>query len=202
MKIRGIYRTGIFAGLVMFALAGCADIFRPGTGSGETIPEGMGLARINLNGSGARTAVPGSGGYYYTLDFTAERKPAVNKTLDGGSSLTVTVALEPAVWILEVKGYVDSSKASLKVTGNISVPITAGTEANFEVYLTPDFSSGGTGNLSYNISFSASVRGFLALYPIDDTPGTSQEIDISAGAGGAASGTLSGALPKGPTGRT
>jgi hypothetical protein len=64
------------------------------------------------------------------------------------------------------------------------------------VYLTPDFNSGGTGSLSYSISFPSTVsRAFFALYPLDapgtkDAPGTSRENAISAGAGGTAVATL------------
>jgi hypothetical protein len=185
----------MFAGLLILALASCANPFRPEISSGKNTPEanapkGKGLARINLNRTAARTALPDIGVYYFTLDFTAEGKPAIHETLDGGLSLAV--ALEPGVWTLEVKGYADSGKAALKVSGRSSVPIAAGTETSFEVYLTPDFSEAGTGDLSYSISFPASVRGFLGLYPIDDTPGKSQEIDISAGAGGTAAGILAG----------
>jgi hypothetical protein len=135
--------------------------------------------------------LPNIGGYYFTLEFTAPGKDPVTETLSGGS-MTCTAALEPEVWNLEVRGYTSSSRTDPpKVAGNISVPITEGTEASFNVYLTPDFSSGGTGGLDYSISFPASVRGWLGLYPIDDTPGTSQEIDISPSAGGTAGGTLS-----------
>jgi hypothetical protein len=128
------------------------------------------------------------------MDFTAPGKTSVNNVLSGGMS--VTVALEPAVWALEVKGYTDSTKSNLKVTGYASVPINAGTASSFDVYLTPNFSSGGTGSLAYNVSFPASVRGWLALYPMDDTPGTSREIDISSSAGAAAIDTLTD-LPEG-----
>jgi hypothetical protein len=51
------------------------------------------------------------------------------------------------------------------------------------VDLTPAFSSGGTGSLKYSISFPTPKRGFLGLYPIDNTPGTSHEIDISSSVG-------------------
>jgi hypothetical protein len=195
MKTNKIYRGWIFAGLLILALTGCADIFRPGTGSGELAggpaPQGMGTARISLNGSGARTVVPGSGDLYFTLGFTAPEKTEVNKTLSG-DNLTLTVALEPAVWTLEVRGYADSGHTDLKVRGSAAVPITAGTTSSFDVYLIPDFGSGETGSLNYSVGFPASVRGWLGLYPIDDTKGTSREIDISTGAGGSASNTLTG----------
>jgi hypothetical protein len=197
MKTKRIYRRGFVALAMILVLAACTD--PTGSGTGETIPQGMGLARIRLGaGEGVqsvvRTVLPGIEGYYFTLEFTAPGKTTVNKTLD--SVMSVTVALEPAVWTLEVKGYTNSSMTVLKVRGNISVPITAGTESSFDVYLTPDFRSGGTGTLNYSISFPASVRAVFGLYPIDDTPGTSHEIDISASAGGTAAGTLSN-LPEG-----
>jgi hypothetical protein len=154
----------------------------------------MGTARIRLNpGASARTVVPGIAEYYFTLEFTAPGKTTVNKALNG--SMTVMVALEPAVWTLEVKGYTDSTGADLKLSGRTSVPITMGTDSSFDVYLTPGFNSGGKGSLSYNISFPPSARGWFALYPLDDTPGTSREIDIS-GTGGNASDTLTD-LPEG-----
>jgi hypothetical protein len=196
MKTKRIYRRGFAALALIFSLAACT--VPAGSRTGETIPQGMGLARIRLGAgedaqSVVRTVLPGIEGYYFTLEFTAPGKTMVNKTLDG--VMNITVALEPAAWNLEVKGYTDSGMTTLKVKGSISVSITAGTESSFDVYLTPDFSSGGTGTLNYDISFPASVsRAILGLYPIDDTPGTSHEIDISLPAN--RTGTLS-ALPEG-----
>jgi hypothetical protein len=204
MKTKQNRRMGIaaLAGLLIFTLAACADILVPGASNGESIPEGMGLARIRLDAGGTpaqsvRTAVPDIGSYYFTLDFTAPGKTAVNKTLDGSvdSALTLTVALEPAVWTLAVKGYTNSGMGTLKVSGSISVPVTAGTAASFAVYLTPNLGSAGTGSLNYSISFPAGVRGFFGLYPLE-APGTSQEFDISPSAGGSASAVL-GSLPQG-----
>jgi hypothetical protein len=144
----------------------------------------MGLARINLDTGEARTAMPGIGSLnYFTLEFTAEGKTAVNKTLSG--SKTITVALEPALWTLKVKGYTSSSSTdSPQVSGTVSVPITAGVAQSFSVSLVPEFTSGGTGSLSYSISLPGSVRAGIGLYPIDNTPGTSREIDISQNASG------------------
>jgi formylglycine-generating enzyme required for sulfatase activity len=202
METNRIYRKGFAALALILTLAACTDLTGPGTGtgSGETIPPGMGLARIRLGIGGTvqsiRTIRPEIGGYYFTLKFTAPEKAPVNETLNGSESLTLTVALEPAVWNLEVKGYEDNSMSTPKVKGNISVSIIAGTSATFSVSLAPDFSSGGTGTLVYNISFPSSVRGWFGLYPIDNTPGLSQEIDISSNAGGTASDTITG-LPEG-----
>jgi hypothetical protein len=192
-KLKNLYRTGITALALFLTLAACNNLTEPGAGTSRAGIQGMGTARINLNGGEARTAVPGIAGYYFTLEFTASGKSTINETLNG--AMTVTVALEPAVWTLEVKGYADSAKTDLKLSGRTSVPITAGTDSSFDVYLTPDFSSGGKGSLSYNIGFPASARGWFALYPLDDTPGTSREIDIS-GTGGNASDTLTD-LPEG-----
>jgi hypothetical protein len=186
---------------LILALAACTNLTGPGAGSvpGKPIPQGTGLARIRLDAGESsrtvRTILPGAGSYYFTLEFTAPGKTPVNETLSSG--LTLTVALEPAVWTLEVKGYADSDMTALKATGRAGVPITAGTTSNCDVYLTPDFTSGAEGTLDYNISFPASVsRAFLALYPLD-APGTSavqaisRELDIST----SAAGTLS--LPEG-----
>jgi hypothetical protein len=187
-----------FAGLALFAFTACIDLTGPGSegASGNGIPQGMGLARIHLGG-GARTIVSDIEGYYFTLAFSAGGKTDEERTLTGSQSLTV--ALEPAVWNLEVKGYTDATKTSLRVTGRISVPVVEGTESDFTVYLAADFRSGGTGGLNYNISFPASTRGWLGLYPLD-VPGITDEIleerDISSGAGGTASGTFTD-LPEG-----
>jgi hypothetical protein len=206
MQINGTYGRGLATLALILTLTACNDLAGPGTGSGETIPAGMGLARIRLAAGGiapsVRTAVPGIGGYYFALKFTAPGKTDVDETLDGSvlPALTLTVALEPAVWSLTVKGYTDAAAYGAndppKVTGNISVPITGGTDANFDVYLSPDFGSGGTGTLSYSIALSIETsRAFLGLYPIDQTPATSEEIDISTYAGGTAIGNRT--LPEG-----
>jgi hypothetical protein len=190
MKTNRTYRMGYAALTLVLILAACTNIFRPEANSSEIVLEGMGTARIRLNaGESVRTVVPAMGTYYFTLDFTAPKKAAVNKALNGGANLTLTVVLEPAVWTLEVKGYADSAKTDLKVSGRASVPITAGIVSSFDVYLAPDFSSGGTGGLDYSISFPATARGTFGLYPIDDTLGTSREIAVS-DVGGTASGTL------------
>jgi hypothetical protein len=175
MNIRK-YHRGIFAGLLIIALGACADIIRPETGPEGAIPKGMGLARISLDGTGERTAVPTAN--YFTLDFTAAGKNAVSRTLEGG--LTLRVALEPGDWNLEVKGYADSSDTTTPLAmGSVIGSITAGTETNFEVWLLPNVGSGGTGNLDYSVSFPASTRGIFTLYPMDATPGNGREIVIS-----------------------
>jgi hypothetical protein len=190
------------AGVVLFAFTACIDLAGPGpgTGSGETIPPGMGLARIRLSAGGAaqsvRTLVPDSNLYYFTLKFSAPGKTDVTRDLSSGTT-TLTVFLEPAVWKLEVKGYADSAHTNLRAAGNSSVPIIGGADASFNVCLTPGFSSVNTGNLYYSIGLPAiPIRAFLGLYPIDDTPGTSEEHDISASGGGTATGTLP-QLPEG-----
>jgi hypothetical protein len=195
MKTKNTYTMGMTLA-VLFMLAACNALTGPEvrTGSGEPIPQGMGLAHIRLGGAKARTAVPNIGDYYYTLDFTAPGKPEKNEVLNGGTNLTV--ALEPAVWTLDVKGYADSTKTAIKARGSASISITAGTTASFEVYLTPDFNFAGEGSLFYSIVFPATVsRAFLSLDPLDapgtsDVPATSREIDISGSAEGSASGTL------------
>jgi hypothetical protein len=202
MRVKDIYRIGTM--VLILALTACTDVLGPetGSGSGGTIPQGMGLARINLGGGGGRTVVPGVGSYYFTLDFTAEGKAGISKVLNGGTSLTVV--LEPAVWNLEVKGYTDSSKNVLKAWGSVSVSVIAGAESHFNVYLARDFSTGGTGSLTYSIGLPANVsRAWFGLYPLDvpeTITGTitadTWEKDISSSAGGTASDTLAG-LPEG-----
>jgi hypothetical protein len=195
MKAKKIYTMGMaLTGVVLFAFTACADLAGPGTGSGETIPPGMGLARIRLGAGGAaqsiRTAVPDIGTLYFTLKFSASGKTDEIKNLSSGTT-TLTVFLEPAVWKLEVKGYADSAHTNLRAMGTSSVSISAGTDASFNVYLTPDVSSGNTGDLYYSIGLpTISIRAFLGIYPIDNTPGTSAEYDISASGGGTATGTL------------
>jgi hypothetical protein len=167
---------------MIFAVVACGDLTMPGADRlhEQTIPQGMGLARIRLGTSAqsvVRTILPDIGGYYFTLDFTAPGKTTVNRTLNGGV-MSLTVALEPAIWALEVKGYANSGMSDLKVRGSISVPITVGTESTFDVSLIPDFSALGTGTLDYTISFPGTVsRAFFCLYPMD-APDASREIDI------------------------
>jgi hypothetical protein len=200
MKTTNIYRI-LTLGL-MLTLAACIDVAGPERGRGESVPAGMGLARIHLGGGGARTVVGGIGGLYFTLDFTAPGKTDVNEVLSG--SMSLTVALEPAVWTLEVVGYTDSTKTTPKVRGSASIAVTAGAESNFEVYLAGDFSTGGTGSLSYSFGLPSTVsRAWFGLYPLDVPEGSNGTIaagtweqDISSFVGGTASDTLGG-LPEG-----
>jgi hypothetical protein len=177
-------------------LAACADIAGPETGSGEAIPPGMGLARIRLAFEGpaqsVRTAVPNIGSLHFTLDFTAPGKTAVNKMLSSG--LTLVLALEPAAWNLEVRGYADSTQAVLKAAGSASFSVAGGMDESFNVYLAPYYSSGAKGSLSYSITLPDSVsRAWFGLYPLDapesvtgTITSTTWETDISSSAGGTA----------------
>ncbi|MDR1300946.1 MAG: hypothetical protein LBK43_00540 [Treponema sp.] len=163
---------------LMVALAACTDLTEPGELSGEPIPQGMGQAHIRLGLLNARTALPSLDGLYFTLDFTADGKDTVSAELNNG--LTLTVALESGDWELEVKGYRDSSSNmdSPMLKGESSITVTAGISSPVAVYLTPDFSSGGTGTLSYSVTFPNTVsRAFLVLYPLAD-PGTLHQIDM------------------------
>ncbi|MDR1029422.1 MAG: hypothetical protein LBL76_00960, partial [Treponema sp.] len=164
-------------------LAACTEFTGPEEDTGKTIAPGMGQAYIRLDPLNARTAIPSIEGLYFTLDFTATGKTTVNTDLKSG--LTLTVALESGDWTLEVKGYsghTETSIGSLVVRGESTITITAGISSNVTVYLTPDFSSGGTGTLSYNVNFPKS-RAFLSLHPLS-AQGTGQEIDISESAEG------------------
>jgi hypothetical protein len=210
MKTNGTYQRGIaaLAGRLILVLGGCADPFIPGEkeSAGETIPPGMGLARISLALGGERTAVPDIGNsYYFTLKFTAPGQADVNKTLSPGTS-ALTVALAPVTWNLEVKGYAEDTYATIKLSGNISVPITAGTAANFNVYLTPNLGLGGLGSLQYTINLSAlpasKIRAWFGLYPLEAVgtsanPAISQEFNISASAGNPAAPVTLPSLPQG-----
>jgi hypothetical protein len=66
----------------ILALAACNNFTGPGgsTLSGETVPEGKGLARIQLNaGEGVRnvrTALPGMGGTTLPWNLPLREKPA------------------------------------------------------------------------------------------------------------------------------
>jgi hypothetical protein len=200
---RNVWIIAILAAGLLFSLAGCRDPASDLTGiEGETIPPGMGLARIRLSAGGpadvpaqsARTAVPNIAAYYFTLDFSAPDKTTVHKTLSGGSS--VTVALDPATWTLEVKGYTNSYQTDLKLSGTATVPITGGTLASFDISLTPNLTSGVTGSLAYSVILPGTVsRAWLGLYPVDSimesTSVTMHEIDLSASAGSTAAGTIS-----------
>jgi hypothetical protein len=163
-----------------FFLAACTELTGPEKDafSGEAIPQSMGRVIIRLDQPNARTAIPTLDGLHFTLDFTLQGNPdtKVEETLDTGH-LTLTVALESGTWDLEVKGY--SSKGILTVRGTSNITITAGISSHVAVYLTPDFSEGGTGTLSYSISFPDFVsQAFLGLYPLYP-PGTGHKTDIS-----------------------
>jgi hypothetical protein len=160
MKTKHLFILGI-AALMLAAceLSGSGeDAF-----SGEPLAQGMGQALIRLD-TGAlngRTVTPGLEGLSFTLDLSAAGKTPVTKTLTSGLSLTV--ALEPGDWNLEVKGYRNSS--ILTVQGTSSVPITAGLSSTVDVYLAPDFSSLGVGTLSYSVSFPETVSRAFACTP-------------------------------------
>jgi hypothetical protein len=157
----------------------------------------MGRVQIRLSGSGERTVVPDITDLYFTLDFTAPEKVAVNETLDDG--LTLTVELASGDWALEVVGYADSTKTVPKVRGSASISVVVGITSNFDVWLTRDSSSGGAGSLSYSFGLPAGVQGWFALYPLDVLETVEEELwetDISASAGGIASAVLAG-LPEG-----
>jgi hypothetical protein len=123
--------------------------------------------------------MPSLEGLFFTLDFTVG-STIVSKDLDGGR--TLTVALEPGDWELEVKGYTDDGKDRLVVQGQSSISITAGISSQVVVDLKPDFSSGGTGTLFYNVSFPES-RAFLSLYSLGAQE-TYRETAISASSAG------------------
>jgi hypothetical protein len=147
-SLNRVYLTGMTALGLMFMLTVCFNVTGPGVG----VPEGMGLARINLGGGEARTVIPGGiESLYFTLDFIAPGKTPLSKTL--GSGLTLTVALEPTVWALTVNGYTDSTMIVHKVRGTTSISVTAGTETSFEVYLAADFNSGGRGAFRIVLAF-------------------------------------------------
>jgi hypothetical protein len=177
---------------MMFMLAACGNLIAPEGEifSGETIPPGMGLAVIRLDsGSGARTVLP-EVDWYYSLSFTAAEKAPVEKTLEGGA--TLTAALEPGVWTLEAKGYTDSARTAHKITGKAVLTVTPGNTADCAVYLTPLLSAGGTGNLRYRIGCPKVGRGFLCLYPLDVYAGSaaSRESDFGTTASGITEDTL------------
>jgi hypothetical protein len=182
------YRIGITA----LALAACGNLAGPGT---NTLP---GTVRISLGGGDGRTILPGGiAEYYFTLDFTALEKEDVQKTLDGDT--TLTVALEPADWTVEVTGYADPARTIPMARGSADFTVTPGAGTACTVYLARDFSAHGTGSLAYDIDLSqlpSSTRGSFSLRILDNTPGTGQEIDLSPDMGGTAFGTLTD-LPEG-----
>jgi hypothetical protein len=179
----------IFALLaVLLLLSGCSDVLQSPAKNTEPVPApGTGLVRVSLGIQGiSRTVMPDSSylsGLYYTLDFSADGQTPVNKTLSGGV-LNVVVQLAPAVWTLEIEGYTDSTKTTLMVSGSTLVTINAGTTANIEVPLSATQSGEGTGTLTYNIQFPATVSSAtLSVSPINAGAGT--EIDlIGVGANG------------------
>jgi hypothetical protein len=181
MKTTKRFSLGIAA--LLFTLAACAELTEPGELAGEPIPQGMGQVHIQLDQPNARTAIPSLASpndLYFTLVFTADGKATVERTLNKGTSLTV--AMEPGDWKLEVKGYRDHTKGSLMVQGGETFSITAAFPYQTEIVvkLVPVFSSDPnvTGSLSYSVTFPKTVsRALLGLHPLD-APGTIPEIDI------------------------
>ncbi|MDR1301414.1 MAG: hypothetical protein LBK43_02950 [Treponema sp.] len=179
--------------MVVFTLAACTDLTRPGELSGEPIAQGMGQALIRLDPLNARTAIPSLESLHFTLDFTASETPErkVSKTLEEG--LTLTVALESGDWDLVVEGF--SKEDRLMVRGTSLVSITAGISLPVAVYLTPVFSLSsdrGTGTLDYCVEFPGTVsRASLVLYPLDAS-GTGQKTPISANIEGTITGLPAG----------
>jgi hypothetical protein len=190
---KNLIRTALFAGMLIAVLTGCRDLAGNLAGTGEeTSPKGMGLARINL-GANDRTVLPDIRGLCFTLEFNADEKTTVTENLSG-SSLSLTVVLEPAIWTLDVRDYTSTENLTPQVLRSISVPITAGTASSFDVYLTPNIAVGDADRLTYSIALpSGMLQAWFGLYPIDAMR-ESQEIDISESA------APSRIFPLGPTG--
>jgi hypothetical protein len=139
----------------------------------------MGQVHIRLDQPNIRTVIPPLASLedvYFTLGFTAEGKDPVDTSLDSKNGLSLTVALESAVWTLVVtgyKGHTDNDLGRPIVQGTSTVPVTAGMFSNVAVALVPVFDSGVTGTLSYSIKFPETVsQAFLSLQ------GTSHKIDM------------------------
>jgi hypothetical protein len=131
----------------------------------------MGQVHIRLDQPNARTTIPTLDEIHFTLNFTSGEK-TVNTSLPSNSGLSLTVALESAVWTLTVKGYkghTDNDIGRLMVQGTSNIPVTAGMFSNVVVDLKPVFSSNDTepGILSYSVSFPNTVsQAFLSLYSL------------------------------------
>jgi hypothetical protein len=178
----------ILAALLL--LNGCSDILKsPAANTDPASAPETGFVQVSLSirGSepsysyGPRTAVPNLASGYYTLKFTAAGKSVVNTTLSGGALTTGLIALAPAVWTLEVKGYTNSGMGTLVVSGSDTFQVNADTTQNIHVALNTVHALTGTGTLNYNITISVPVISFAVMEISPMTAGPTTEIPLNSG---------------------
>jgi hypothetical protein len=182
---------------IVVGLGGCSDPFQ---GPEQSKEEGVGQVqvRIGLKQAEARTFLPTVAGLYFTLEFTAEDKPAVQESL---SNTEGTVILAPGTWDLLVKAYQDEASVSL---GNVllegtvtGILISVGESVAITVPLRSPSEKSGQGTLTYTVSFPLDVGVKTGTLTVTDLDGeVIEHIDLYEEVqpdetGGSVAGTLS-----------
>ncbi|WP_010253193.1 hypothetical protein [Treponema primitia] len=125
----------------------------------------------------ARTLLPNGEGLYYTLVFTAPGKEPVNEVLNSGVSKSIS--LSAGTWALAVKGYLSKTDAEATpaetavVSGSTEVKVDPGKITPVMVKLSPTQTAGGSGTLSYKVTFPNSpgvTTAALTVQKIDGSP--------------------------------
>jgi hypothetical protein len=130
---------------VVLGLVGCDN------GSDAQPVIGKGTVRVVMEDgqaeqTDARTAVPASPGFAYTLTFTAGGKTPVNVTLDGNAG---EVELEAGTWTLTAIGSKDGT--NIAEGGPVTVSVPSGGEAVSVSVLVRPVLNGADGTFRYNI---------------------------------------------------
>jgi hypothetical protein len=161
----------LIAAVLMVTAIGCSDILQTPQQKENADTSGV---EVSI-GSGARTLLPGANLLYYTLSFTSEGKEPVTRSLNGAASLSV--ALEPGTWTLNVTGYLNAENAAAATNavaeGSAAVTVNAGRTTPVTVELRAIQEASGTGTLNYVVNFPDQVeKATLKLVPITGAGGS------------------------------
>jgi hypothetical protein len=179
----------LFAALLgaLLLLAGCTGPLQDGgADSPDASGTGIGIVRVTLGGTKARTLLPDTdvlADLYYALRFSAQGKPEVSPV--PVHRLNTEVELEPGTWALEVKGYATSTEAANPtgdpvVRGSAELRVQRGNVTPVSVALSAKAESG-AGTLRYDIRFPGNADSArLVITAISGA--TMTELDLLTGA--------------------
>jgi hypothetical protein len=168
-------------------VAGCSDMANPIDTDGSAPADGKGLVRVSAAGAGARTALPGTAGLWYTLNFTRTAGAAVTPANTG--SLAGTFELDAGDWTLTVTAFANqaasAAPANAAARGSAGFTVTAGQTRAVTAPLA-FVTEAGTGILSYAVTFPGDVD--TAILKAAKLPaGPSNEVNLLTTASGSLS---------------